>query len=121
MTDPERLVDGDDLGADLLRSARTLDTKRARERKAALIGAAAISAVAATKATTTATTGTAAKGFLQGAFAKWLVITIGASAIGVGIVLGAAGGEGTVPAGARRLAPAFETVLLNSPQPSSPA
>lgn len=104
MTDPERLVDGDDLGAELLRSARTLDDKRARERKAALIGAAAtLGAVAATKAASAGTT----KSVLQGAFAKWLAVTIGASAIGIGIAVGATGGEGDVPVGANRFAPAL--------------
>jgi len=108
MTEPERLVDGDDLGAELLRSARTLDAKHARERKAALIGAAAgLGAIAATKATSAAGTTGTAKGLLQGAFAKWLVVAIGASAIGVGIVIGAAGGEGSVPVGASRFAPAL--------------
>ncbi|MDI1451324.1 hypothetical protein [Polyangium sp. 6x1] len=104
MTDPERLVDGDDLGAELLRAARTLDDKRARERKAALIGAAAgLGAIAATKAASAGTT----KGFLQGALAKWLALTIGASAIGIGIAVGAAGGEGDVPIAANRFADAL--------------
>ncbi|MRG96258.1 outer membrane protein assembly factor BamD [Polyangium spumosum] len=108
MMDPERLVDGDDLGAELLRSARALDATRARERRAALIGAAAgLGAIAATKATSAGTTGAAAKGLLQGAFAKWLVLTIGASALGIGVVLGVAGGDGRVPVGASRFAPAL--------------
>ena len=104
MTDPERLVEGDDLGAELLRSARTLDAKHARERKAALMGAAAtIGVIAATKAASAGTT----KGLLQGAFAKWIALTIGASALGLGIVVGVAGGGGDVPVGASRFASAW--------------
>ncbi|MDC0744554.1 hypothetical protein [Polyangium mundeleinium] len=104
MTDPERLVEGDDLGAELLRSARTLDARHARERRAALIGAAAgLGAIAATKAASAGTT----KGLLQGVFAKWIALTIGVSALGLGIAVGVAAGEGDVPVAASRFAPAW--------------
>ncbi|MDC3959868.1 hypothetical protein [Polyangium jinanense] len=121
MTDPERLVDGDDLGAELLRSARTLDEKRARERKAALIGAAAgLGAIAAAKAGSAGTT----KGMFQGALAKWLAITIGATAIGIGIAVAATEGGGEVPVGANRFAQALQArpfpVAAESPAEKPP-
>ncbi|TKC94694.1 outer membrane protein assembly factor BamD [Polyangium fumosum] len=120
MTDPERLVEGDDLGAELLRSARALDAKHARERRAALIGAAAgVGAMAATKAASAGTT----KGLLQGAFAKWVTLVIGASALGIGIAVGVAGGESDVPVAASRFAPAWRerTSLVAAASPPEPS
>lgn len=109
MTDPERLVEGDDLGAELLRSARALDPERARERKARLIGAAAgLSTIAATKVASAGTKSLATKGLVQGVLAKGLAIGIGVSALGIGVAVSVfAGDGGGVRVGASRLSPAL--------------
>jgi hypothetical protein len=96
MTDPGRLVDEGGLGADLLRAGRSLDAARARERKAALIGAAGATAAAITVKALP-------KGALHVLLGKWFL----AGAIAVAVAVPAVRAISPAPpAAVERLPPA---------------
>lgn len=83
MSDPKRLVDGDDLHAILLQSARAIDGDQARARKAALLTASIAGGATIAGAL-------AGKGLWQSALVKWLFF---------GVIAAAAGGVGLSRAG----------------------
>lgn len=89
MSDPKRLVDGGDLHAILLQSARAIDGDQARARKAALLTA----SIAGGATIAGALTG---KGLWQSALVKWLFFGVIAAAAG-GVGLSRAGWFGPSP------------------------